>query len=468
MEFDTPSLEELAIVENLENLDNLESEIQPTLEEVVAALPAAEDDQLWRERTGLNDDSLCGAIETIIFMSDRPVSLAKIKGLIDNAIPLRVLHDAILRLQNGYETTPHGIRLVEVADGYQFRTKATYSKYVQDLFKVNSLVLTPTALEVLAIVAYKQPIARNEVDAIRGVDSSHIVRALMEKRLIKIVGKSDDLGRPVVYGTTPEFLEVFNLADISHLPPEHELEAMIDSGIGQMSDIQKVISDKPATTFFYDEIDELDSLSNSIKSISSETPFTKSLKQEDKKRMDDKGQVVKSAFDLLEEYLTLDDIQAENKQSILSNLLVSMADPKIVSDLQSALLNAPLLDEMEDEDFAMIDLETGEKIEKASPVMAANEGQMEVATNLFESVSREEITTALDSAFSKLIAEQKMERELANQLEGQQSDLVDFVEEKENDLERLSSQINKDASEYDLDLSFLDKTPENNVDMSQT
>ncbi len=406
-----------------------------------------EDDQLWRERTGLNDDSLCGSIETIIFMSDRPVSLNKIKGLIDNDIPLRTLHQALERLQNDYETTHHGIRLVEVAEGYQFRTKATYSKYVQNLFKVNSLVLTPTALEVLAIIAYKQPISRNEIDAIRGVDSSHIVRALMEKRLIKISGKSEELGKPVVYGTTLEFLEVFNLADISQLPPEHELEAMIDSSIGQINDIQKVIQEKPKTTFFYDEIDELDSLSASIKSISSETPFTKSLKLEDKKRIDDKGQVVKSAFDLLEEYLTLDDISGENQKSILSNLLVSMTDPKIVTDLQAALLNAPLSDSFDDDNFEMVDLDTGEKIVP---------NKVEESVNLFDSISRDEITTALDNAFSKLIAEQKNECNFSELNSSEENSVTDYIKEKEDELSDLSSQISLKASDYDLDLNFLE------------
>ncbi|HLT22853.1 MAG TPA: SMC-Scp complex subunit ScpB, partial [Bacteriovoracaceae bacterium] len=144
-----------------------------------------QEDMLWQARTGLNPATLCGAIETIIFMSDKPISIQKIKAQIDPELPLRVIHESLSRLQAGYEEKHHGIRLVEVAEGYQFRTKATYSKFVQNLFKVNSLVLTPTALEVLAIIAYKQPVSKTEVEKIRGVDSSHIIRALMDKRLVK-------------------------------------------------------------------------------------------------------------------------------------------------------------------------------------------------------------------------------------------------------------------------------------------
>ena len=190
-----------------------------------------QEDQLWQARTGLNFDTLCGAIETLIFMSDKPVSIVKIKSLIDEDMPLRVIHESLTRLQEGYESKHHGLRLVEVAEGFQFRTKATFSKYVQDLYKVNSLVLSPTALEVLAIIAYKQPVAKVEIDKIRGVDSGHIVRGLIDKRLVKVAGRSEEMGRSVLYGTTPEFLEVFNLANIGDLPPEYELEESIENSV---------------------------------------------------------------------------------------------------------------------------------------------------------------------------------------------------------------------------------------------
>src|SRR5690606_19713831 len=85
-----------------------------------------QEDKLWQARTGLNAETLCGAIETIIFMSDKPISILKIKNYIDADLPLRVVHESIARLQKEYETKHHGIRLQEVAQGYQFRTKATY------------------------------------------------------------------------------------------------------------------------------------------------------------------------------------------------------------------------------------------------------------------------------------------------------------------------------------------------------
>ena len=323
-----------------------------------------QEEKLWQARTGLNNDTLCGAIETVIFMSDRPLAIQKIKNMIDEDMPLRVIHEAIERLQEGYEQSHHGIRLVEVAEGYQFRTKATYSKYVQDLFKVNSLVLSPTALEVLAIIAYKQPVPKTEVDKIRGVDSSHIVRGLMDKRLVKVVGRSNDVGRPVLYGTTPEFMEVFNLADLSELPPEHELEEMSQQSVGKIADIKTLVHSGDKGAFVFDEIDELDELSESIKSISAETDFTKSLKVEDKKRTSgEEGKKARTAFDLLEEYVNNEIVTSLNKEALESEMFTAVTIPEVIKDLTAGPFNLPEEEWDEEEDFQMIDLDTGLPIE---------------------------------------------------------------------------------------------------------
>ena len=147
-------MDDMEQVERFPSEEDLEfpSELSETLmmsEEIVAAEEnTISDELLWQARTGLNPDTLCGAIETIIFMSDKPVSIQKIKALIDEDMPLKIIHVALQRLQAEYEEKHHGLRLLEVAEGYQYRTKATYSKYVQDIFKINSLVLSPTALEV--------------------------------------------------------------------------------------------------------------------------------------------------------------------------------------------------------------------------------------------------------------------------------------------------------------------------------
>lgn len=406
-----------------------------------------QEDKLWKARTGLTEETICGAIETIVFMNDKPVSINKIKSLIDEDIPLRVIHSAIERLQEEYEQKHHGLRLQEVAMGYQFRTKATYAKYVQDLFKVNELVLSPTALEVLAIIAYKQPISKVEVEKIRGVDSSHIVRGLMDKRLVKVVGRSEEVGKPVLYGTTNEFLEVFNLANVEQLPPEHELEEVAKQGVGKISDIRNLINADIQSRFGNDEIDELDKLSVSIKSVQADTPFTKSLKVEEKKRGKE-GEVCRTAFELLEEYLDKNLVSRENKESVLSEVFTAITQASVINDLSKGPFNTPEEVDAEEEEFEMIDLDTGlpivEEIEPAETTEPTESESIEEVKLLDPEVDEaKELAKALDDAFSKMMGGESLLDDIADDVE------VD------DGIEELTTKMVEDAKDFDLDLSFL-------------
>jgi segregation and condensation protein B len=371
------------------------------------------EDEFWRARTGLDETGLCGAIETIIFMSDRPVSLTKLRELIDPDMPLRVLYGCIGLLQSRYEDPKHGIRLQEVAEGYQFRTKAYYAKYVQDLFKVSALTLTPAALEVLATIAYKQPVSRTEIDRLRGVDSSHLIRALLDKRLIKIMGRSEELGKPVLYGTTKEFLEVFNFKDLSELPPESELRDLaLKNEIGEISDI-KGLSEQNSK-FFFDELEELDALSGAIKNISPDTPFIESLKDEDKKRVENKEGPIKTAFDILEEYVLREDLINQNKLAAGSNPISELnMDPRVIKNFWEGPFNLPLSD-----DFEMIDLNTG------SP-----------------------ISLLLDNLNPDILSDSLFEIDDS------------LLEEREKNLEKVTNKTSQGATDLDIDLEFLKDEP---------
>lgn len=230
------------------------------------------------------EDAMCGALEALIFMSDKPVPLLKLKEQISlqngQEIQLSIISACLMRLQREYEGPQHGIRLLEVAEGYQFRTKIDYSKYIQNMFKVSALMLGPSALEVLAIIAYRQPISRLDIDRIRGVDNSHLIRALLEKKLIKIVKRADDLGRQVLYGTTENFLEMFGLRQLNDLPSEHELSLMnMKADLGEISEIKTFLHGGLKSSFTEMELAELDELSKNIKSISVDTEFTRSLRR---------------------------------------------------------------------------------------------------------------------------------------------------------------------------------------------
>lgn len=468
---DIEMVEKFPTEEDLEFPTELSAAATAVNEEVIAevmaeAQPETElisDELLWQARTGLTPDTLCGAIETIIFMSDKPVSIQKIKALIDEDMPLKIIHEALQRLQAEYEQKHHGLRLLEVAEGYQYRTKATYSKYVQDIFKINSLVLSPTALEVLAILAYKQPVSKVEVDKIRGVDSGHIVRALMDKRLVRVVGRSDDLGRPVLYGTTPEFLEVFNLADLSALPPEHELDEMSRaSSVGKIADIKTIVHDGDKARFKFDEIDELDELSETIKNIASDTDFTASLKVEEKKRLSAEGEEIKSAFDLLEEFVNKRLISEQNKQALESLLTTNVIEPKVIDDLEAGPFNAPLLDE-EGEEFEMIDLDTGLPVNLADYAEEDDgegfddsliaDGEYDIVVDLeFDTEESEEeaLSKALDAAFSNLTGDT-----LDSRLSDEEFAFGGELEEKSKELDALTEVVIERGQDLDLDLSFL-------------
>lgn len=452
-----------------------------------------QEDKLWQARTGLNPDTLCGAIETIIFMSDRPVNLMKIKAQIDSDLPLRVVHESIARLQEEYEAKHHGIRLMEVAQGYQFRTKATYSKVIQNMFKVSSMQLSPTALEVLAIIAYKQPISKTAVESIRGVDSSHVVRQLMDKRLVRISGRSDEMGRPSLYSTSQEFMEVFNLNDLSELPSESELhELATATDIGAISDIKTIVQNPDKKVFVFDEFDELEELTSQIKEIAADTMFTEKLKSMDKKRKTEEGVERKSAFDILEDFVNSSETIDQNKEALLSEILMSAMEPRSVDvTATEKILNAPSLEDMllDDEDEMIVELEMedrelpevelilsedfddteivsleadlDEALEKSEMLLdeAVNtevEEEIPAMPTVEETLEfeAEELADALDAAFDNLMGPAE-ETPMVETSEKDDHANAEFIQDGMDALEEQQEQAMRAAKELDIDIDFM-------------
>ena len=352
------------------------------------------EENLWMARTGLDRETLCGAVETVIFMSDRPISLEKIRNLIDDGLPVDTLRSVVHNLQQTYNSSQtHGIQLMEVSGGYQFRTKSSYAQYAHNLSKAASLVLSPSALEVLAIVAYKGPVAKTEINRIRGVDSGHIIRGLMDKRLVKTSGRSDDLGRPVLYSTTSEFLEVFNLSNLQDLPSEHELKSMLESGKRDISDIKTLVKDRSGEDFSLSEIQELDQLAASIKSISTETDFTTSLKSEEQRKRKGEKETF-SAFELLEQYIARQTVAQNNKKALESEQLYQPVNPGIIGNFLTGPFNLPEK-ENQGSDFQMIDLETGKPLEEQSDICENDREQSKLEDKI------EKLETKTDRAAKK-------------------------------------------------------------------
>jgi len=162
-------------------------------------------------------------LESLFFVSDSPIRLETLVEILPESNKETII-EGIRQIQAEYENPSKGIELTEIAGGYQFRTKPDWAGWVGRLKKVRAIKLSQAALETLAIVAYRQPVIRPAVEEIRGVDSGSVLHTLMEKGLIKMMGRKDLPGRPIVYGTTKAFLELFGLNTLSDLPSLKEIE----------------------------------------------------------------------------------------------------------------------------------------------------------------------------------------------------------------------------------------------------
>ncbi len=168
-------------------------------------------------------------IEALLFASDRPLNIREIHSWLPDET-LSNIKNVLEELQSEYDTMGKSFVLKEVAQGYQLRTKSEYAQYILRMLKTSPTRLSRAAFETLAIIAYKQPILRHEIERLRGVDVGGILKTLLEKDLIRIMGRKKIPGRPLIYGTAKKFLEVFDLKDLESLPKLKEIRELILEG----------------------------------------------------------------------------------------------------------------------------------------------------------------------------------------------------------------------------------------------
>lgn len=163
-------------------------------------------------------------LDALLFSSSEPLKLTKLSNLL-GLLPEEV-RQLLEELRRHYEQPGHGLQLVEVAEGYQLVTRREYSPYVQKLLQGKSKepFLSAAALETLSIIAYYQPVTRARIESLRGVKVDHVLATLLDRGLIREVGKGESPGRPILYGTTQAFLEMFGLKSLDDLPSLKELE----------------------------------------------------------------------------------------------------------------------------------------------------------------------------------------------------------------------------------------------------
>jgi segregation and condensation protein B len=179
-------------------------------------------------------------LESLIFVSESPIRLETLVELLPESKEEALL-EGIEQIRRDFEDSSRGLELVEVAGGYQFRTKPRWGEWVNRFKKVKAVKLSQSALETLAIVAYRQPIIRPAIEEIRGVDSGWVLRTLMEKGLIRIVGRKDIPGRPIVYGTTQAFLEIFGLSALTDLPTLKEI--LPPSSVEEIENVEAAVAE---------------------------------------------------------------------------------------------------------------------------------------------------------------------------------------------------------------------------------
>jgi segregation and condensation protein B len=191
-------------------------------------------------RIPLDTDELKAIVEALVFASDSPLRLERIAEIVETE--KSKVSATLDELLEEYRQGGRGFVLVEVAGGFQFRTRPEHGEWLRRLSQSRPFRFTRAALETMAIVAYRQPITRAEIDYLRGVDSGGVLKTLLEKRLIRILGKKDIPGKPLIYGTTRDFLELFGLKDLSGLPTLKgvgELPETMDEGFAGSEVIER-------------------------------------------------------------------------------------------------------------------------------------------------------------------------------------------------------------------------------------
>lgn len=256
----------------------------------------------------LHEDQIASVVESLLFSTDRPQSVAMLRAAFKGTnVRTHHIRRALDQLQIEYAGARRGVYLEEVAGGYQLRTKVDNMDYLRRTVKARPFRVSGPALEVLAIVAYKQPMTKSQIDEIRGVESGHLLRALMEKSLVHFAGKSELPGKPMFYGTSRRFLEVFGLRNLQELPSLNEIDQLIPEGIGEeeeketLGDLTGELSKEAGITYSEGE-EELLKIATDLEKVATTTEFFEQEKARMKAQRDaERAQDIREAMTVGEE-----------------------------------------------------------------------------------------------------------------------------------------------------------------------
>ncbi len=279
-------------------------------------------------------------MESLLFSSERPLGIGTFKQVFKGTnLKTKDIKKLLEDLQVEYADVARGVSLEEINGGWQLRTKVDNMEFLRKLAKARPFKLSGPALEVLAIIAYKQPMIKSEVDDIRGVESGHLVRALMEKHLVCFQGKSELPGKPMQYGTTRKFLEIFGLRNLRELPSLDEIDQLLPDGIGLEEEDEKLsdVTDKMAEEFdgsYSESAEELEKIENTLGGIDTSSEFFEEEKRRQKEKRDrDRAQDIREALDVGE------DVDSKDQKWLArydERIALEKAEAEAAAELQAA------------------------------------------------------------------------------------------------------------------------------------
>lgn len=437
----------------------------------------------------VEEEQLESIVESVLFASDRPVSLASLKQLFDGTnIKTDKIRRALDQLAVEYAGGRRGVTLEEVPGGYQLRTKIDNMEFLKRTLKTRQFKLSGPALEVLSIVAYKQPLVKAEVDEIRGVESGHLLRALMEKNLVAFEGKSDLPGRPMQYGTTRKFLEIFGLRSLKELPTLSQIDELLPEGIDEEQAEEKqtlaTLTDSLSETFmgaYSQGEDELMKIQSQLEEISTTTNFFEEEKRRQAEKKDqDRAQAIRDALafgepvatrdaNWLQKYdealaagTTLVQIAAEKKAAFMKPK-VAVAEGEVTEEVEASE-GGDEMDEL-DRAIAEFDAETDEDSEMEMDSEESDEDMSsdseedddaEMSLDSDEEESEEdsdedESLEMADDEESEDMEEDADEEELFAESDDEEEETLDFVESDEDaDGYDLSSEDDEESEDEEL------------------
>lgn len=352
-------------VHQLEQAAELQQEQEELAAEVAEAIEGTELDQFESAQIEdvefVEEERVDSIIESILFASDRPVSLNSIKMVFKGTnVGGDKIKRSIERIAVELAGARRGVSLEDAPGGYQLRTKIDNMNFLTRTLKARPFRLSGPALEVLAIVAYKQPLIKSEIDDIRGVESGHLLRALMEKGLVNFEGKSDLPGKPMQYGTTKKFLEIFGLRNLKELPTLSQIDELLPEGmteeeakptLGQVADS---LSQTIGSSYSEGE-DELMKISDQLDHINTSSEFFEQEKLRQKQKRDaEKAQNIREAIAMGEEVANRDrSWLARYDEALVAGETAKFAQAEQTQEKQEQqAAEAQVLAESESESFA--------------------------------------------------------------------------------------------------------------------